>query len=181
MTPERYKQIDKLFEAALQLTPDKRSAFLDEACGGDDELRKEVETLLSSDHHANQSIEAAAKGMAADLLAKPGERFRSGVTLAGRYQIVGSLGSGGMGEVYRAKDLRLDRDVAIKVLPEHLASNPDALSRFEREAKAVAALSHPNILDIHDFGSDDGVTFAVMELLEGKTLRQQMNDSALDW
>lgn len=181
MTPERYKQIDKLFEAALQLTPDKRSAFLDNACSGDDELRKQVETLLSSDHHVNQSIEAVATGMAADLLAKPVKRFSSGTTLAGRYQIVESLGAGGMGEVYRAKDLRLDRDVAIKVLPEHLASNADALSRFEREAKAVAALSHPNILDIHDFGSDNGVSFAVMELLEGKTLRQYMSDSALDW
>src|SRR5262245_40419111 len=176
MTPERYKQIDKLFEAALQLTPDKRSAFLDEACTGDDELRKQVETLLSSDHHASKSIEAAAKGMAADLLAKPVERFPSGATLARRYQIVGSLGAGGMGEVYRAKDLRLDREVAIKVLPEHLATNPNALSRFEREAKAVAALSHPNILDIHDFGSDNGVSFAVMELLEGETLRQHMKD-----
>src|SRR5262245_45574161 len=181
MTPERYKQIDKLFEAALQLTPDKRSAFLDEACTGDDELRKQVETLLSSDHHASKSIEAAAKGMAADLLAKPVERFPSGATLARRYRIVASLGAGGMGEVYRAKDLRLDRDVAIKVLPEHLASNADALSRFEREAKALAALSHSKILSIYDFGSEKSTSFAVMELLKGETLRGYLQRSKLNW
>jgi serine/threonine-protein kinase len=105
----------------------------------------------------------------------------TGVILAGRFEILSSLGAGGMGEVYRSKDLRLGRDVAIKVLPEHLASNSDALSRFEREAKAIAALSHPNILAIHDFGSDNHISFAVMELLEGETLRQQMKQSALPW
>ena len=107
--------------------------------------------------------------------------LKSGLTLFNHYEIIAPLGVGGMGEVYRAKDLRLDREVAVKVLPEHLAANPDALSRFEREAKAVAALSHPNILAIHDFGSDHGVSFAVMELLEGETLRQRLYSSALPW
>ena len=80
-----------------------------------------------------------------------------------------------MGEVYRARDKKLDRDVAIKVLPESVAADPDTLARFEREAKAVAALSHPNILAIHDFGSQDGVAYAVMELLEGETLREKLD------
>lgn len=181
MTPERYKQIDQLFEAALQLEPEKRSAFLDNACSGDDELRKQLETLLSSDHVANSSIELPAKLVAADLLAKPVQRFLSGTTLAGRYQIITSLGAGGMGEVYRAKDLRLDRDVAVKVLPEHLASNADALLRFEREAKALAALSHSRILSIYDFGSENGISFAVMELLKGETLREHLQRSKLYW
>jgi serine/threonine protein kinase len=86
-----------------------------------------------------------------------------------------------MGEVYRARDSRLDRDVAIKVLPEHLSSDPEALARFEREAKAVAALSHPNILAIHDFGVEHGISFAVTELLEGETLRSRIRDSGLPW
>ena len=88
----------------------------------------------------------------------------------GRYEILAPLGKGGMGEVYRARDAKLDREVAIKVLPEHLAQDSIALKRFEREAKAVAALSHPNILDIHDSGTDQGIAYAVMELLDGKIL-----------
>ncbi len=90
-----------------------------------------------------------------------------------------ALGAGGMGEVYRARDTKLDREVAIKVLPESLAKNPDALARFEREAHAVAALNHPNILSIHDFGSEGGVAFAVTELLVGETLRARLDEGAL--
>ena len=95
-------------------------------------------------------------------------------TRLGSYEILAPLGAGGMGEVYRARDTKLDRDVAIKVLPESVSSDPDALARFEREAKAVAALSHPNILSIFDFGTQDGVAYAVMELLEGETLREKL-------
>ena len=97
----------------------------------------------------------------------------------GPYEILAPLGAGGMGEVYRARDTKLDREVAIKVLPAATANDPAALARFEREAKAVAALSHPNILAIHDFGSADGVTFAVTELLQGETLRQRLDHGAL--
>jgi len=95
-------------------------------------------------------------------------------TRLGAYEIVAPLGAGGMGEVYRARDMRLDRDVAIKVLPAQLTDDPVALARFEREAKAVAALSHPGILSIFDFGSENGVAYAVMELLEGETLRTRL-------
>ncbi|HEY1250766.1 MAG TPA: protein kinase [Thermoanaerobaculia bacterium] len=108
-------------------------------------------------------------------------------TKLGSYQIVAPLGAGGMGEVYRARDSKLDRDVAIKVLPETVAADADALARFEREAKAVAALSHPNILAIFDFGSHDGTAYAVTELLEGETLRGRIDGAAigqrlaLDW
>jgi serine/threonine protein kinase len=93
----------------------------------------------------------------------------------GPYEILSLLGAGGMGEVYRARDSKLDRYVAIKVLPESVASDPDKLGRFEREAKAIAALSHPNILAIHDFGTQEGVAYAVMELLEGETLRGKLD------
>src|SRR2546427_5376266 len=102
-------------------------------------------------------------------------------TRLGRYEIVSPLGAGGMGEVYRATDARLGREVAIKVLPEHLSKDRDALARFEREARAVAAFSHPNILAIHDVGSDGGVAFAVTELLEGETLRSRLSASGLPW
>ena len=97
----------------------------------------------------------------------------------GPYEILAPLGAGGMGEVYRARDTRLSRDVAVKVLPAGLAADPDRLARFEREAKAVAALSHPNILAIHDFGSDDVTAYAVTELLTGETLRDHLAEGAI--
>src|SRR5512132_2195650 len=96
-------------------------------------------------------------------------------TRLGPYEILASIGAGGMGEVYRARDRKLDRDVAVKVLPQSVAADPDTLARFEREAKAVAALSHQNILAIHDFGNQDGIAYAVMELLEGETLRGKLD------
>jgi serine/threonine-protein kinase len=108
------------------------------------------------------------------MLLAPGARL-------GPYEILAPIGQGGMGEVYRARDSRLERDVAIKILPEHLARNPDALARFEREAKAVAALSHPNILAIHDFGREQGISYAVTELLEGETVRARVERSPLGW
>ncbi|HSP95367.1 MAG TPA: protein kinase, partial [Thermoanaerobaculia bacterium] len=100
--------------------------------------------------------------------------LRAGTRL-GAYEILAPLGAGGMGEVYRARDAKLERDVAVKVLPESVAGDPEALSRFEREAKAVAALSHPNILAIFDFGRHEGVVYAVTELLEGETLREKLH------
>ena len=96
-------------------------------------------------------------------------------TRLGTYEILVPLGAGGMGEIYRARDRKLDRDVAIKVLPQSIAADPDMLARFEREAKAVAALSHPNILSIFDFGVQGGISYAVMELLEGETLRGKLD------
>ena len=98
----------------------------------------------------------------------------------GAYEILGQLGVGGMGEVYRARDTRLDREVAIKVLPQEVTDDAAALARFEREAKAVAALSHPNILAIHDFGKEDGAVYAVTELLDGDTLRERLDEARGD-
>src|SRR4029077_1099727 len=101
-------------------------------------------------------------------------------TRLGPYEILAPLGAGGMGEVYRARDTRLGREVAVKILPEE-SSNPDRKARFEREARAVAALSHPNILSIHDFGAEGTITYAVMELLEGETLRGRLVKGPLAW
>ena len=100
-------------------------------------------------------------------------------TTLGPYEILAELGSGGMGEVYRATDTRLDREVAVKVLPDEVSDDPQALARFEREAKAIAALSHPNILAIYDVGRQQDVSFAVTELLEGETLRARLQGGAL--
>src|SRR5207249_1258886 len=142
--------------------------------------RREVESLIRFHEQADNFIEAPALEVAAQLQAESHNHSLVGRQL-GPYQILSLLGAGGMGEVYRAQDTRLDREVAIKVLPPHLAQDPEALARFKREAKAVAALSHPNILAIHDFGTDQGICFAVMELLAGETLRRRLLHSALPW
>src|SRR5262245_26578945 len=102
-------------------------------------------------------------------------------SLLGPYEILAALGAGGMGQVYRARDTRLDREVALKVLSAHLAQDRDLLARFEREAKAVAALAHPNIVVIHDFGCQDGITFLVTELLAGETLRDRLKSRNVPW
>src|ERR1700756_5228946 len=100
-------------------------------------------------------------------------------TRFGPYEILAPIGAGGMGEVYRARDTRLDRIVAIKVLPEHLSANPDLKQRFEREARAISALNHPRICTLHDVGHQDGVDFLVMEYLEGETLAQRLKRGRL--
>jgi serine/threonine-protein kinase len=180
MTPDRWQQIERLYHDALELAPEYRLAFLDRACAGDDDLRREVESLLASHDEAGTFIDKPPDDVVAGMLAEEQAHSMIGRTL-GHYRISSLLGAGGMGEVYRARDLRLDRDVAVKILPEHLAGNLEALRRFEREAKAVAALSHPNILAIHDFGTEQSVSYAVMELLEGETLRARLTRSALGW
>ncbi len=189
MSPEQWKKIDELLDDALDLPPERHSSFLDEACNGDEELRRELESLLAAHQKAGSFIETTpAKGMASALdfekaKATSGEPAAGSLVghKLGHYQIAALLGAGGMGDVYRARDPRLDRNVAIKVLPRHLSSLPDAMARFEREAKAVAALSHPNILAIYDFGYQDGTAYLVMELLEGATLRQRLKDTVLNW
>ena len=102
-------------------------------------------------------------------------------TRFGPYEVVSLLGEGGMGQVYRARDPRLGREIAIKVLPQESSSNADALARFEREARAVASLSHPNILAVHDFGSERGTFYVVTELLEGETLRKRLEFATIEW
>src|ERR1700691_734590 len=107
---------------------------------------------------------------------------RMGLTSAtklGPYEIQSPVGAGGMGEVYRARDTRLERDVAIKILPESFAGDADLLRRFEQEARSIAALNHPNILAVHDIGDQDGIRYIVTELLDGRTLREQLNEGAL--
>ncbi|MBS1790602.1 MAG: protein kinase [Acidobacteria bacterium] len=188
MSPKQWKKIDELLDAALDLPAERHAAFLDAACQGDDELRRELESLLAAHQKAGSFIETTpAKGMASafeSVVNVSSKEATSGSLVGhklGHYQIAALLGAGGMGEVYRARDPRLDRNVAIKVLPQHLSSHPDAMARFEREAKAVAALSHPNILAIYDFGHQDEAAYLVMELLEGATLRQRLKNSTLNW
>jgi Tol biopolymer transport system component len=174
-TPQRWQEIDRLFAVAIEREPAQRAAFLDEACAGDEVLRKEVESLLANDlpeslvgGPAVQEARRLLEQRAAHICISPNMRL-------GRYEIRSQLGSGGMGEVYLARDPKINRDVAIKVLPAAFSSDSGRLRRFEQEAQAVGALNHPNILSIYDVDTHEGSPYLVSELLEGETLRQQLN------
>jgi len=161
MSPERLSRIEELFHAARERKPQERPAFLDEACQGDPELRGEIESLLvqQSELLFDQPPWEQAPGFLTSQTLTPGSQI-------GPYRVIGTLGAGGMGVVYRAHDARLGRDVAIKFLGEHLARDPQSRARLKREARAVAALSHPNICPLFDVGPD----YLVMEYIEGQTL-----------
>jgi TolB-like protein/tRNA A-37 threonylcarbamoyl transferase component Bud32 len=160
MSPQRFRQIEKAYHRAVDRDPGERSAFLAEACRGDPDLRREVESLLAENDREGV-MDQPAMEVAANLLADPTATRALVVTQLGRYKIEGLLGKGGMGEVWKARDPRLNRDVAIKVSAARFSQ------RFEREAKAIAALNHPNICQIYDIGPD----YIVMEYIEGATPR----------
>jgi serine/threonine protein kinase/Tol biopolymer transport system component len=180
MPPERWERIEQLYHDALEREAGGRAAFLAEACAGDEALHREVSSLISAHDQAGDFIEAPPDKIAQQILTAEWERSMAGRRL-GRYQLLSLLGAGGMGKVWRAKDTLLNREVAVKILPGHLAQSAEALARFKAEARAVATLSHPNILSIYDFGTEQGMTFAVMELLAGETLRSRLARSALGW
>jgi Tol biopolymer transport system component len=163
--------VEQLFEAALALKPVERDAFLDKECRSDPQLRRMVEALLADDARAGSFLQHPPL----DFLRRA---IASGTQL-GQYEILSPLGAGGMGEVYRARDSRLRRDVAIKVLPSFLSLDPERLRRFEHEARAAAALNHPNILAVFQMGEYKGAPYLVSELLEGNTLRQLLQHDPL--
>lgn len=183
MTPERWKQIEPLYHAALDKAPEERGGFLTEACAGDAELCDEIAGLLSSDGRAENFIEKPAFEVAARALAaSPSQSVASSIpTQISSYRILAPLGRGGMGEVYLALDSRLGRKVAIKLLPARFTTNPDRIRRFEQEAHAVSALNHPNIITIHEIGETaeeaGGTHYIVTEYIEGETLRQHLKNT----
>ena len=177
MTSDRWEEINRLYNAAVEVEAKERTSFLEKACEGDQELRREVESLLAYDQQAQQLLDRPAMQMAAEKLA--GEPPSLVGRKLGPYQIQVVLGAGGMGEVYKAKDTRLNRTVAIKVLPRLLSERADLRQRFEREARAIASLNHPNICAIHDVGRQDGIDFLVMEYLEGETLSKRLKKGPL--
>jgi eukaryotic-like serine/threonine-protein kinase len=170
---DRWRCIKELFAAAVAQPPGDRVAFLTRACAGDDAMGREVQTLLAAHDAAGDLFEhrPAARSVFARLgvLSPQPTRLEPGRRL-GPYEIVESIGAGGMGEVYRARDARLDRDVAVKVLPAALVADPGRRRRFVQEARAASALEHPHIAVIHEIGESDGLTFIVMELVRGEPL-----------
>ncbi|HKQ72245.1 MAG TPA: protein kinase [Blastocatellia bacterium] len=180
MTPERWKQVDQLLQDSLDREPAERAAFLAEACGGDDELRREVESLIGFHERAESFIETPPAEVAADWLAV--KELRAGQTI-GHYRLIRQIGRGGMGEVYLARDDRLERQVAIKLLPPRFTEDAGRVQRFRQEARAVSALNHPNIITIYEIGEAKtavgALYFIATEFIEGRTLREMIRNSGM--
>jgi serine/threonine protein kinase/Tfp pilus assembly protein PilF len=173
LTPERWQQLKALLDSALERKPDQRAAFLAEACGDDEALREELQSLLAHEAQAISFIEQPAFGVMAETLTDKPTITMLGRIL-GRYRIIASLGSGGMGEVYLAEDTQLGRKIALKTLPAHFTIDDERVRRFQLEARAASALNHPNIITIYEIGQIDSHPFIVTEFIEGETLRQHM-------
>jgi hypothetical protein len=157
MDPARLRKVEELYEAALEVEPARRDVFLSENCAGDESLRCEVESLLLHDENAGHFLETPALEMLPD---RPRPMVGQHVS---HYEILEKLGEGGMGAVYRVYDTELRRQVALKVLRAELHTGPDGRRRLVREARAASALNHPNIVTVHEIGSERGVDFIAME------------------
>jgi serine/threonine protein kinase/Tfp pilus assembly protein PilF len=170
MKAERWKQVNDLFQSVVERAPGERVAFLDEACHGDEGLRKEVSSLLTSYERSENFIEVPAFEVAPELVTNDKAGALVG-KLIGHYRIESLIGVGGMGEVYLARDERLGRKAALKLLPEDLTTDEAQLSRFKNEARSASALNHPNILTVYEIGAEGNRQFIATEFIEGVTLR----------
>jgi Tol biopolymer transport system component len=173
MDPKRWQQIDRLLEEALDREPGQRAIFLAQACGSDTELRRAVEELIAAHEQAGSFGERPAIEVVAQAIAKGPSRSLVGKRL-GPYEILSLVQRGGMGEVYRVRDTRLDRIDALKILPEEIAADPERIRRFVREARAASALNHPNVATIYEIGESDGIHWIAMEFVEGETLAERI-------
>lgn len=173
MTPERYQQITRIYNQAIELDPGERARLLDQVCAGDADLRNEVELMIASDQQAESFLDRPAIEIAARQMAGENSFSFAGRRI-GRYQILSLLGVGGMGEVWLARDEQLERNVALKLLPEQFTRSQSHVQRFAQEAKAASALNHPNIITIHEIGEAEGTHYIVTEFVEGQTLRQML-------
>ncbi|HKY27073.1 MAG TPA: protein kinase, partial [Pyrinomonadaceae bacterium] len=172
MADENWQKIRQVFDLALRQKPEDRDDYINEVCRDDHHLLAEVKSLLFSFDNSDDFLEQPAVAAVVDMI-QPQPRLQTGARL-GHYEVVREINSGGMGEVYLAKDQKLDRLVAIKILNERFADDRSNLPRFIREAKAASALNHPNILVIHEIGEADATHYIVSEFIEGRTLRETM-------
>jgi eukaryotic-like serine/threonine-protein kinase len=181
MTPEHWEQVALLHRAALQHEESRRAAFLYGACAGDEDLRREVESLLAYEEKAETFMELPAVEVVAKQLAEMQalRMIQKSGTKLGAYEILAPLGVGGMGEVYRARDSKLNRDVALKILPARFGNDAERMARFRREARVLASLNHPNIGSIYGLEESTDLRVLVLELVEGPTVADRITEGAI--
>ncbi|HUE83305.1 MAG TPA: protein kinase [Pyrinomonadaceae bacterium] len=175
-----FSRVEEIYHAALETSPEDRAVFLTEICAGDDELRREVESLLEFDGKAQDFIETPPYDLAAAVVDSQKHTSLIGKTFS-HYRVLSFLGAGGMGEVYLAEDTKLGRKIALKLLPRQFGADAERRKRFEQEARAVSALNHPNIITIYGIEETAQSNFIVTEFIDGRTLREVIAEKSLSW
>ncbi len=178
MNHDRFKKVEEIYHEVLKIAPEKRDSFLEESCGGDVELRREVESLISYDNSFDSLLDAPPESLVAEMFSESKQSSIIG-TQINQYKIISLLGRGGMGAVYLAFDTKLERKVAVKMLSDEFVENDGRLRRFFQEAKSASALNHPNILTVHEIGEFGKTNFIVTEFIKGKTLKRYLTDEKL--
>ena len=176
MEAGRLKQIEEIYHAALEIKSGERESFFKKTCGADENLRREVESLLSYENSSDNFLDAPPESLAAEMFAEREKQTSRINQQIEHYKIKKLLGKGGMGEVYLAEDTKLDRLVALKILPQEFSQNAERMRRrFVREAKAASGLNHPHIAHIYEIGEAEDVNFIAMEFIEGVSLREKIH------
>ncbi len=181
MDPERFRQIEERYQAALELPPAERESFIEKICGEDEDLRREIETLLATKSSSNDFSEKPPLSLATEMFSqKQRQRNLAGQEIS-HYKIIRLLGAGGMGQVYLAEDTKLHRQIALKVLTMQFENDVERIKRFKKEARAVSALNHPNIITIYAIEETETGNFIATEFIDGPTLRERIAEKPLSW
>jgi serine/threonine protein kinase len=181
MDPERLRQVEELYHAALELPATERESFIQERCDNDVELRRELETLLAVKKSSNNFFEKPPLSLAAQMFAEKDKKSNLAGQEISHYKIIKLLGAGGMGEVYLAEDTKLQRRIALKIVTAQFEHDVERIERFKKEARAISALNHPNIITIYAIEETETGNFIATEFIDGQTLRERIADGPLPW
>src|ERR1043166_1515326 len=181
MDPERLRQIEELYHSALEISPAERESFIEKSCGEDKDLLRELETLLAIKSSSNNFFEKPPLSLAAEMFAQREKQTNLEGKEITHYKIIRLLGAGGMGQVYLAEDTKLHRRIALKILTAQFETDVERINRFKKEARAVSALNHPNIITIYSIEETAAGNFIATEFIDGQTLGERIAEKPLPW